>query len=115
MRVLFLDHATIYGGRQVMAERLLPLLRARGLDIDSLVGCERLEGDPIPTTFRGLRRAMAGYDLVYANSPRTAIAAATTQRPFLWHKHDVRSHRPGRSRAPGVRRRCPGTPGRPGG
>ncbi len=90
MRVLFLDHATIYGGRQVMAERLLPLLRARGLEIESLVGCERLEGDPIPTTFHGLRRAMAGYDLVYANSPRTAIAAATTQRPFLWHKHDVR-------------------------
>jgi glycosyltransferase involved in cell wall biosynthesis len=90
VRVLFLDHATIYGGRQVMADRLLPLLRARGLDIESLVGCERLEGDPIPTTYRGLRRAMAGYDLVYANSPRTAIAAATTRRPFLWHKHDVR-------------------------
>ena len=38
-----------------------------------------------------LRRAMAGYDLVYANTPRTAIAAATTSRPFLWHKHNPSS------------------------
>ncbi|MEE8107410.1 MAG: glycosyltransferase family 4 protein [Planctomycetota bacterium] len=89
MRILFLDHATAYGGRQVMAERMLPLLRDRGFDIDSLVGCERLEGGPIPTTYGGLRRAMAGYDLVYANSPRTAIAASTQRTPYLWHKHDV--------------------------
>ena len=36
---------------------------------------------------RGLRRAMRGYDLVYANTARTMIAAATTGRPFVWHKH----------------------------
>jgi glycosyltransferase involved in cell wall biosynthesis len=70
-----------------MAARLLPLLRARGLAIDALVGRPEIGGGPIPATYRGLRRAMRGYDLVYANTPRTAIAAATTGRPYLWHKH----------------------------
>jgi glycosyltransferase involved in cell wall biosynthesis len=70
-----------------MAARLLPLLRARGFAIDARVGRPEIGGAPIPATYRGLRRAMRGYDLVYANTARTAIAAATTGRPFLWHKH----------------------------
>lgn len=87
MRILFLDHGETFGGGQVMAARLLPGLRDRGLHVEALVGCPRVGGDPIPRTYRGLRRAMRGYDLVYANTPRTALAAATTGRPFLWHKH----------------------------
>ncbi len=87
MRILFLDHGRTMGGGQVMAARLLPRLRARGLRIDALVGCPHVEGGPIPATYLGLRRAMRGYDLVYANTARTAIAAATTRIPFVWHKH----------------------------
>jgi glycosyltransferase involved in cell wall biosynthesis len=70
-----------------MAARLLPRLRARGLAIDALAARPEIGGGPIPEGYLGLRRAMRGYDLVYANTPRTAIAAATTGRPFLWHKH----------------------------
>lgn len=88
MRILLLDHGTTMGGGQVMARRLLPRLRDRGFEIDALVGRPEIGGDPIPTTYRGLRKAMRGaYDLIYANTPRTALAAATTGRPFLWHKH----------------------------
>jgi len=87
VRILFLDHGTTMAGGQVMARRLLPGLRERGFAIDALVGRPEIGGDPIPATYRGLRRAMRGYDLVYANTARTAIAAATTRRPFLWHKH----------------------------
>ncbi|MHC4133678.1 MAG: glycosyltransferase family 4 protein [Planctomycetota bacterium] len=88
MKILLLDHGTTMAGGQVMAKRLLPRLRDRvGFDIDALVGRPEIGGDPIPTTYRGLRRAMRSYDLVYANTARTAIAAATTNRPFLWHKH----------------------------
>jgi len=87
MRILFLDHGTTMGGGQVMAARLLPRLRERGFDIDALVGCPHVEGGPIPRSYRGLRRAMRGYDLVYANTARTAIAAATTNIPFVWQKH----------------------------
>ena len=86
VRILFLDHGETLGGGQVMAARLLPLLRER-FEIDALVGCPQLDGDEIPETIHGLRRAMRGYDLVYANTPRTAIAAATTRHPFVWHKH----------------------------
>ena len=86
-RILFLDHGITMAGGQVMAKRLLPGLRAHGFEIAALVGRPEIGGDPIPTTYRGLRRAMRGYDLVYANTARTAIAAATTMRPFLWHKH----------------------------
>ena len=90
MRVLFLDHGKTLGGGQVMAARLLPLLRKQ-FSIDALVGCDELPGDPIPSSMHALRRAMSDYDLVYANTPRTAIAAATTSRPFLWHKHNPSS------------------------
>ncbi|MGQ0612757.1 MAG: glycosyltransferase family 4 protein [Planctomycetaceae bacterium] len=89
MKTLFLDHGTTLGGGQVMAARLLPLLRDRGFDIDLLAGCVELGGGAIPTGYRGLRRAMRGYDLIYANTPRTALAAATTGIPFVWHKHSV--------------------------
>ena len=89
MRVLLLDHGADLGGGQVMARRLLPLLRERGFAIDVLTGRPELGGDPIPATWGGLRRAMRGYDLVYANTPRTAIAAATTTVPFVWHKHSI--------------------------
>jgi glycosyltransferase involved in cell wall biosynthesis len=74
------------GGGQVMAARLLPLLRER-FEIDVLAARPEIGGAPIPGTIRGLRKAMRGYELVYANTARTAIAAATTGRPFLWHKH----------------------------
>lgn len=89
MKILFLDHGTTLGGGQVMATRLLPLLRERlaPVGIDALVGCRQLDGDPIPATMHGLRRVVRGYDLVYANTPRTAIAVATTRVPFVWHKH----------------------------
>jgi glycosyltransferase involved in cell wall biosynthesis len=87
MRILLLDHGTTMGGGQVMARRLLVGLRERGLEIDALAGRPEVGGGPIPTTLWGLRRAMRGYDLVYANTPRTALVAATTRRPFLWHKH----------------------------
>jgi glycosyltransferase involved in cell wall biosynthesis len=88
VRLLFLDHGETFGGGQIMAQRLLPELRARGFTIDALVGCDKLEGDPVPTGYRGMRRAMrAGYDLIYANTPRTAIAAMSTNRPYVWHKH----------------------------
>lgn len=87
MRILLLDHGRTLGGGQVMAKRLLPLLRERGFAIDAMAGCPEIPGAPIPATIRGLRRAMRGYDLVYANTARTAIAAATTARPFVWHKH----------------------------
>lgn len=87
MRILFLDHGATLGGGQVMARNLLPLLRRHSFTIDALVGCPEIPGQPIPRDFRSLRRAMRGYDLVYANTARTAIAAATTRRPFLWHKH----------------------------
>ncbi|MHC4549498.1 MAG: glycosyltransferase [Planctomycetota bacterium] len=89
MSILLLDHGTTMAGGQVMAQRLLPRLRERGLRIEALVGRPEIGGDPIPTTYGGLRRAIrsGGYDLVYANTARTAIAAATTRRPFLWHKH----------------------------
>jgi len=93
VKILFLDHDPILGGGQVMAQRLLPALRGRGLSIDALVGCAELDGGPIPRTLRGLRRAMRGYDLVYANTARPAIAAALTARPFLWHKHHGESTR----------------------
>jgi len=87
MRILFLDHQVTLGGGQIMAARMVPALRTRGYEIDLLAGCPHLEGDPIPASFPGLRRAMRGYDLVYANTGRTAIAAATQSVPFLWHKH----------------------------
>jgi glycosyltransferase involved in cell wall biosynthesis len=74
------------GGGQVMAARLLPFLRER-FPIDALAARPEIGGAPIPEGYRALRRAMRGYDLVYANTPRTALAAATTGRPFLWHKH----------------------------
>lgn len=86
-RILLLDHGRTFAGGQVMAARLLPGLRERGFRIDALAGCPEIGGGPIPRTVRGLRRAMRGYDLVYANTARTALAAATTTRPFLWHKH----------------------------
>jgi glycosyltransferase involved in cell wall biosynthesis len=86
MRILFLDHGKTMGGGQVMAARLLPLLRER-FEIDALAARPEIGGAPIPEGYRGLRRAMRGYDLVYCNTPRTAIAAATTGRPFVWHKH----------------------------
>jgi len=89
VKTLLLDHGTTLGGGQVMAARLLPLLRERGLAIDLLAGCAELGGGVIPTSYRGLRRAMRGYDLIYANTPRTALAAATTGIPFVWHKHSV--------------------------
>ncbi len=85
-RILFLDHGRTMGGGQVMAVRLLPLLRER-FRIDALAARPEIGGAPIPATLRGLRKAMRGYDLVYANTARAAIAAATTGRPFLWHKH----------------------------
>lgn len=85
-RILLLDHGTTMGGGQVMAARLLPLLRAR-FPIDALAARPEIGGAPIPSGYRGLRRAMRGYDLVYCNTPRTGLAAATTSRPFLWHKH----------------------------
>jgi glycosyltransferase involved in cell wall biosynthesis len=69
-----------------MAARLLPLLRER-FRIDALAARPEIGGGPIPDGYRALRRAMRGYDLVYCNTPRTALAAATTRRPFLWHKH----------------------------
>jgi glycosyltransferase involved in cell wall biosynthesis len=87
VKILFLDHGKTFAGGQVMAARLLPGLRARGFAIDARVGCPQIGGDPIPETIGGLRRAMRGYDLVYANTARTALAAATTGRPFVWHKH----------------------------
>lgn len=83
-RILLLDHGKTMGGGQVMAARLLPLLRER-FPIDALAARPEIGGAPIPEGYRGLRRAMRGYDLVYCNTPR--IAAATTGRPFLWHKH----------------------------
>jgi len=86
MRILFLDHGKTLGGGQVMAARLLPLLRKR-FPIDALAARPEIGAAPIPEGYRGLRRAMRGYDLVYCNTPRTALAAATTGRPFLWHKH----------------------------
>ena len=58
MKILLLDHGKTYGGGQVMAARLLPLLRARGYEIEAWSGCEDLEGDPIPRTHMGLRRAI---------------------------------------------------------
>lgn len=85
-RILLLDHGTTMGGGQVMAARLLPLLRER-FPIDALAARPEIGGGPIPEDYRALRRAMRGYDLVYANTPRTGLAAATTGRPFLWHKH----------------------------
>ncbi len=85
-RILLLDHGKTMGGGQVMAARLLPLLRER-FTIDALAARPEIPGAPIPEGYRGLRRAMRGYDLVYCNTPRTALAAATTSRPFLWHKH----------------------------
>ncbi len=85
-RILLLDHGKTMGGGQVMAARLLPLLRER-FPIDALAARPEIPGAPIPEGYRGLRRAMRGYDLVYCNTPRTALAAATTGRPFLWHKH----------------------------
>jgi len=85
-RILLLDHGKTMGGGQVMAARLLPLLRQR-FTIDALAARPEIGGKPIPEGYRGLRRAMRGYDLVYCNTPRTALAAATTGRPFLWHKH----------------------------
>jgi len=85
-RILLLDHGKTMGGGQVMAARLLPLLRGR-FRIDALAARPEIGGAPIPEGYRGLRRAMRGYDLVYCNTPRTALAAATTGRPFLWHKH----------------------------
>ena len=87
MKICFLDHGTTLGGGQIMAARVIPELRKRGWQVDAFVGCSQIEGEPIPTTIRGLRRIMRGYDLVYANTARTAIAAATTNIPFLWHKH----------------------------
>jgi len=87
VRILFLDHQQTLAGGQIMAARMVPALRARGYAIDALVGCPHLEGDPIPDSIAGMRRAMRGYDLVYANTARTAIAAATQSVPFLWHKH----------------------------
>ncbi len=89
-RILLLDHGTTMGGGQVMAARLLPLLRER-FRIDALAARPEIGGAPIPEGYRALRRAMRGYDLVYCNTPRTAIAAATTARPFLWHKHSPRT------------------------
>lgn len=89
MRVLLLDHGRVFGGGQQMARRLVPRLRERGFAVDVLAGCPELGGAPIPATLRGLRRAARGYDLVYANTPRAAIAAATTTAPFVWHKHAV--------------------------
>jgi glycosyltransferase involved in cell wall biosynthesis len=89
MRVLLLDHGTVLGGGQQMARRLVPRLRDRGFSIDVLAGRPELSGAPIPATLRGLRRAVRGYDLVYANTPRAAIAAATTSAPFIWHKHSI--------------------------
>jgi glycosyltransferase involved in cell wall biosynthesis len=86
-RILLLDHGRTFAGGQVMAARLLPALRARGFRIDALAGCPEVGGGPIPATYAGLRRAMRGYDLIYANTARTALAAATQSRPFLWHKH----------------------------
>jgi glycosyltransferase involved in cell wall biosynthesis len=86
VRILILDHGRTMAGGQVMAARLLPLLRER-FAIDALAARPEIGGGPIPATWRGLRRAMRGYDLVYANTARTAIAAASTGRPFLWHKH----------------------------
>ena len=86
-RILFLDHGETFAGGQIMAARLLPGLKERGFAIDVLAAREEIGGAPIPRTIRGLRRAMRGYDLVYANTARTALAAATTTRPFLWHKH----------------------------
>jgi glycosyltransferase involved in cell wall biosynthesis len=85
-RILLLDHGKVLGGGQVMAARLLPLLRRRFL-IDAHAARPEIGGAPIPEGYRALRRAMRGYDLVYCNTPRTALAAATTSRPFLWHKH----------------------------
>ncbi|MFI5404054.1 MAG: glycosyltransferase, partial [Planctomycetota bacterium] len=85
-RILLLDHGKTMGGGQVMAARLLPRLRER-FTIDALAARPEIGGAPIPEGYRGLRRAMRGYDLVYCNTPRTALAAATTMRPFLWHKH----------------------------
>ena len=87
MKILMLDHGETMAGGQIMFARLLPRLRER-FRIDALVGCPLIQGNPIPKTYRGLRKAMrGGYDLIYANTARTAIAAATTGRPFLWHKH----------------------------
>jgi glycosyltransferase involved in cell wall biosynthesis len=85
-RILFLDHGKTMGGGQVMAMRLLPLLRER-FRIDALAARPEIGAGPIPEGHRALRRAMKGYDLVYCNTPRTALAASTTGRPFLWHKH----------------------------
>ena len=85
-RILLLDHGTTMGGGQVMAARLLPLLRER-FAIDALAARPEIGGAQIPEGYRALRRAMRGYDLVYCNTPRTALAAATTSLPFLWHKH----------------------------
>jgi len=85
-RILLLDHGKTMGGGQVMAARLLPLLRRR-FGIDALAARPEIGGGAIPEGYRALRRAMRGYDLVYCNTPRTALAAATTGRPFLWHKH----------------------------
>ena len=89
MNILFLDHGETYGGGQVMAARLLPLLREEGFSIDAYVGCPRLPGEPIPKTHAGLRRLIrtGGHDVVYANTPRTALAAMAARVPFLWHKH----------------------------
>jgi len=87
VKILFLDHQETLGGGQIMAARMIPALRERGYDIDALVGCPHLEGDPIPETIPAMRRAMRGYDLIYANTARTAIAAAMQSVPFLWHKH----------------------------
>lgn len=87
MRVCFLDHGTTLGGGQIMAARVIPELRRLGYDVDAFVGCDLIDGEPIPTTIRGLRRIMRGYDVVYANTARTAIAAAMQSVPFLWHKH----------------------------
>ncbi len=85
-RILLLDHGKTMGGGQVMAARLLPLLRER-FSIDALAARPEIGGAPIPEGYRALRRAMKGYDLVYCNTPRTALAASTTNRTFLWHKH----------------------------
>ena len=52
MKILFLDHGTTLGGGQVMAARLLPLLRER-FEIDALVGCPQLDEGRIPTTMHG--------------------------------------------------------------